>query len=100
MHRLGFVAFAAAAAEFIREHQSTAALIAIVLLVWAITIKVLADRTTWEGPAFDLSGWGTGVSQHSADYLANMDQFAFFARFVSFGLAVFGPLLLVWSLLL
>lgn len=100
MHRLGFVAYPIAAAEFFREGQRGAALVAIALLGWGFAAELLADRTTWGGPTIDESGYGTGVPQRSVDYLASMDRFAFLARFLSIALGVFGPLLFVWSLLL
>ncbi len=100
MHRLGYVGYIAAAAVFYRENQTAGVLIALALLGWAVTTEVVAHRTTWAGPSLDESGYGTALAHRNARYLSSMDRFAFVARFLSMGIAVFGPLLFVWSLLL
>lgn len=100
MHRFGFLGYPLATAEFAREGQTGAALLAIALLGWSIAVELLAERASWHDPGFDRSGYGAGIGQRGAAYLAGMDRFAFVARFMSIALGVFGPLLFAWSLLL
>lgn len=92
--------FFAAGIEFTREGQASAALLAVGLLGWAVVAESLAWQTTWSGPAVDESGYGTGLTQSSVDYLAQLDRFAGASHFLAVGLGVFGPLLFVWSLIL
>lgn len=99
MHRLGYILYVAAGLEFAREDHTSAALVAVGLLGWSIAADLLAWRTTWAGPVFDESGYGTGVAQADADYLSQLDRFAAVAGFLAVGLGLFGPLLFVWSLL-
>lgn len=100
MIRFGFILYVVAAAEFAREQQTAGALVAVALFGWAVVVQQLAVRTDWDGPNLDTSGYGTSLSRRSVVFLADLDRLALYAGALSVGFALFGPLLLVWALLL
>lgn len=75
-------------------------MVAVALLGWAVTTELLVERAILRVTLFDNSGFNTGPSYQAAEYQLGIDRFAFVVRFLSIALGIFGPLLLVWSLLL
>ncbi len=100
MRRLSQLAYILAALEFVREDQLGGAVFAMILLAWVIVIDTLEARSNWTRPSTPTAAWSTGVSSESAELQSGLWKLSFLASFFSLGLALFAPLLLVWSLIL
>lgn len=85
---------------FGRQGQASAALLAVALLGWAIAAEIVIRHTTWSGPAFDDSGYSTGLAQRDIDLLAVLQRLAVSSRALAITLGFLGPTLFVWSLAL
>ena len=100
MERLSQLAYIIAAIEFVRGGHQGGAIVALVLLAWAIVVGLLAQRSAWEQPVGADGRWTSAITHDSAEVLTGLWRLGFVARFLSLGLSLFGPLLLVWSLIL
>lgn len=100
MYKVANLFYFVAGAEFAREGQSTSALIAVVLLGWAIVIGALAFRVNWQIPNLDRSGYGGSLSHRDVEFLDNLVRLASFSNALRVGFALFGPLIFLWSLML
>lgn len=100
MSQFPYVAYVAAALRFsITGQRPTLVLVSLFLLMWLVVLASIRRVAVLEDTDEIANGWTTALSRNSADTIENLRRVSSSATMLSFGLAMFGPLLAAWAFL-
>ncbi len=100
MSQLSYLAYVAAALRFSQNGgHPTLVLVSMLLAIWLVVLASICRLTRVDEAIEMADGWTAALSHSSAETIENLRRLSTSATMLSFGLAMFGPLLAAWAFL-